>query len=187
MGRIKRGAPPAKTLKRHTYRNALPELLRDFGGRCAYSMQHERHAGALEVDHFNPKLKKNYIQDYNNLFPASRHCNGKKSNHWPTKAELAAGCHFLNPCEVQDYGHQIFEDKTTHELVGTTPAAKWHIRMCGLNASNLVSERKLRSENLKRIANHAVGFTGPIDAVRDFVSGYRELVESLIPDIPPPP
>ena len=123
-GRIVRGPPPSKRLKRHAYRDALPELLRDFGSRCAYSMQHERAAGLLEVDHFDPRLKKALIQDYENLFPASRHCNGKKGSHWPTKTESANGCRFLNPCKEIDYGKQIFENPTTHELIGTTKAAK---------------------------------------------------------------
>lgn len=82
--------------------------MRDFDGRCAYSMQHHERAGKLEVDHFDPHKKKDLIQRFENLFPASRHCNGKKSDHWPNKTESAAGCRFLNPCEEMDYGEQIF-------------------------------------------------------------------------------
>ena len=149
-GRITRGPPPSKQLKRHSYREALPELLRDFLGRCAYSMQHSEHAGPLTVDHFDPRLKKAYIQPYANLFPASRYVNGKKWKHWPNKTESANGCRFLNPCEEMDYGSQIFEDPTTHELVGTTPAAIWHIRICGLNADHLVTERAKRAKYWKQ-------------------------------------
>jgi hypothetical protein len=109
-------------------------------------MQHEERAGRLEVDHFDPRRKKELRQDINNLFPASRHCNGKKSNHWPNNTEIAAGCRFLNPCKEIDYGEQIFEDPITHNLIGTTPAAIWHIRICGLNAEHLVFERAKRSE-----------------------------------------
>ena len=121
--RIKRGQPPKKRIKRRNYRDALTELIRDFEARCAYSMQHQSRGGRLEVDHFDPRRKKDLIQSYANLFPASRHCNGKKSDTWPNKAERAAGCRFLNPCEEMDYDEQIFEDPTTHELVGVTPAA----------------------------------------------------------------
>ena len=90
-GRITRGQSPAKRIKRHRYRNALPELMRDFEGRCAYSMQHHERAGAMEVDHFDPRRKADLIQEYGNLFLASRHCNGKKGDHWPTREEAAAG------------------------------------------------------------------------------------------------
>jgi len=87
-------------------------------------MQHQSHSGPLEVDHFDPRRKNDLTQDYENLFPASRHCNGKKADTWPTRSELAVGCRFLNPCQEMDYGEQIFEAPESHELVGVTPAAK---------------------------------------------------------------
>ncbi len=186
-GRVIRGDPPSKRLKRHTYRDALPELLRDFGHRCAYSMQHSLAAGPLEVDHFDPRLKKAVIQDYKNLFPASRHCNGKKSNHWPTRKELASGFRFLNPCKEMDYGSQIFENPTTHELIGTTPAARWHIRMCGLNAEHLVQERAKRTYHWEQLKNVPIQFHGDPQWIADLAKSYRELVETMIPEIPSPP
>jgi len=163
--------------------------MRDFGGRCAYSMQHFRRAGKLEVEHFDPRRKKDLIQDYNNLFPASRHCNGKKGAVWPTAAEQAAGCRFLNPCEEVDYGEQIFEDPATHLLVGSNPAAIWHIRICGLNADHLIYERRRRAEHLatmKRVVRLKGGFYGVADLV-NLIANFREEVESMIPPIPPPP
>lgn len=185
--RVKRGSPPDKPIKRRHYRDALPELLRDFGGRCAYSMQHQSHSGPLEVDHFDPRQKKALIQDYNNLFPASRHCNGKKSDTWPTRAELAAGCRFLNPCKEMDYGEQIFEKPDTHELVGITPAARWHIRMCGLNADHLIQERYRRAKHWHALKNVGVKIKGDHARVAEMVKNYREQVELMIPEIPPVP
>jgi len=70
----------------------------------------------------------------------------QKCDHWPTKTEASDGCRFLNPCEEMDYGEQIFEDPDTHRLVGTTPAAIWHIRICALNADPLVNEREKRAK-----------------------------------------
>ena len=166
---------------------ALPELMRDFDGRCAYSMQHNKRCGQLEVDHFDPRRKKDLIQDYNNLFPASRHCNRKKSNTWPTREELVAGCRFLNPCEEVDYGEQIFEDLDTHRLVGTTPAAIWHIRVCGLNADHLVYERRRREEHWAEIKRTAVRIKGNQQAVAELIQKYREEVELMIPEIAPLP
>ncbi|MHB8519513.1 MAG: HNH endonuclease [Limisphaerales bacterium] len=162
----------------------MPELMRDFGGRCAYSMQHQSRSGALEVDHFDPRLKKELIQDYSNLFPASRHCNGKKSDIWPGKEELAAGCRFLNPCEEMDYGEQIFEDAATHRLIGTTPAAIWHVRVCGLNADHLVFERRRRAEHWTQIKRTAVLVRGNQVEVGRLIRKYREEVELMIPEIP---
>lgn len=159
--------------------------MRDFAGRCAYSMQHFVRAGKLEVDHFDPRRKRDLIQDYTNLFPASRHCNGKKSDTWPNKTEQAAGCRFLNPCEEMDYGEQIFEDPVTHLLVGATPAAVWHIRVCALNADHLVDERKRCARHWKMINRTAVRrIKGDHRYVAELITRFREEVEFMIPEIP---
>lgn len=185
--RIKRGPPPAKVIKRSRYPSVLPELMRDFDGRCAYSMQHHERAGKLEVDHFDPRKKKDLIQCFDNLFPASRHCNGKKSNHWPNKAETAAGCRFLNPCEEMDYGEQIFEDPDTNRLVGTTPAAIWHIRICALNADHLVNERAKRTKYAEQLKNKAIRVKRAFNEVGELISSFRTEVATLIPEIAAPP
>ena len=185
--RIKRGPPPARVIKRTRYRNVLPELMRNFDGRCAYSMQHHKRCGKLEVDHFDPRKKKDLIQRYENLFPASRHCNGKKSDHWPTKTETAAGCRFLNPCEEVDYGDQIFEDPDTHRLVGTTPTAIWHIRICALNADQLVNERAKRAKYVDQLKNKAIRVKRALNEVGELIGSFRAEVETMIPEIAPPP
>ena len=147
-------------------------------------MQHHERAGKLEVDHFDPREKKNLIQRFENLFPASRHCNGKKFNHWPNSEEAAAGCRFLNPCEEMDYGEQIFEDPNTHRLAGTTPAAIWHIRMCGLNADHLVNERAKRAKYVDQLKNKAIRVKRSLDEVGNLISSFRTEVETMIPEIP---
>lgn len=182
--RVKRGPAPAKRIKRHRCQEVLPELMRDFDGRCAYSMQHHSRAGKLEVDHFDPRLKKKLIQDYENLFPASRHCNSKKSNKWPNREEIAAGCRFLNPCKETDYGAQIFEDPNTHQLVGINPAARWHIRICGLNAERLVNERAKRAKYWKQLENTPVSIKGSLENAVALARSFREEVKLMIPQIP---
>ena len=152
-------------------------------------MQHESRGGSLEIDHFDPRRKKDLIQDYKNLFRASRHCNGKKSHTWPNQAELVAGCRFLNPCEEMDYGEQIFEDFQTHELIGVTPAARWHIRICGLNANHLMDERRRRAKHWNTIHNRGITVKGgvPHQVAQELMKNYREEVELMIPPIPPLP
>jgi hypothetical protein len=189
--RIRRGAPPEKTIKRGRERAiALESLRRDFGDRCAYSMQHALRLGglkSLEVEHFNPKLKKRLVQDYANLFLTSRHCNGAKGKKWPSASEIGDGLRFLNPCLEADYGAQIFEDPKTHQLFGTTPAARWHIRMLDLNANHLVYERMERSARLARVAAQSVAVDGDFEKAGEVVTSYRELLEAYIPDIPAGP
>ena len=97
----------------------------------------------MEVDHFDARLKKEVQQKYENLFLASRHCNGAKRDR-PTAKERALGLRFINPCKEWDYGKHIFEDKKTHQLVGVTPEGIYHIRCCDLNAPHLVEERRDR-------------------------------------------
>jgi len=163
--RIIRKSHPKQKIRPSPYRSSvLQNLKEDFENRCAYSMQHETRAGGLlDIDHFDPRQKRDSIQDYNNLFLATRFCNGKKGKRWPTKAEKDAGCRFLNPCEEIDYGEHIFEDPNSHELVGVSLAAKWHIRMLGLNAPHFVRERAERARNLALIRSVPINIKVSID------------------------
>ncbi len=147
-------------------------------------MRHETRAGKLEVDHSDPRRKKDLIQRYENLFPASRHCNGKEANTWPSKAEWDAGCRFLNPCEETDHGEQIFEDRVTHPLVGITSAGVWRIRVCALNADHLVAERKRRAEGWHLLKNQAFRqVKGNGQEVCELIGKFRQEVELMIPEI----
>jgi hypothetical protein len=184
--RVRRVASHNKLFKRYKYGKAIDDLMADFDGRCAYSMQHHSRAGKLEVDHFDPRLKKELWHHTDNLLPASRLCNNKKGTHWPKKEEELAGCRFLNPCLEQDYGEQIFELPDCHILIGTTPAAKWHIRMCGLNAPNLIDERKRRALHLQRLEAMPITVKKDSEQIKELISSLRNEVELMIPVIPPP-
>lgn len=141
----------------------------------------------MEVDHFDPKQKNDLIQDYANLFLATRHCNNKKRDSWPSAEEMKAGCRFLNPCCEMDYGEQIFEMPGAHLLVGMTVAAQWHIRTCGLNADHLINERALRARYLQQFANSPVLVKANPSVVVQLARSFKEEVEKMIPPIPPPP
>lgn len=143
----------------------------------------------MEVDHFDPRRKNDLIQDYNNLFWATRYCNNKKSNSWPTKAEARAGARFLNPCKEADYSEQIFEVPGSHILEGTTPAARWHIRTCGLNADHFVHERKLRAEYRQLLEGVGMQTKAHVvlTVVAETIAAFRAQVEKMIPPILPPP
>jgi hypothetical protein len=144
----------------------------------------------MEVDHFNPTLKHTARNAYSNLYPAIRHCNGKKHANWPDAAMKKAGIRFLNPCEEFDYGSKIFEHPITHRLVGTTPAARYHIRVLDLNAPFLTHARKKRAD-LIRLRDEgcwdylAESFNSP-DAL-EAAQNFMEYIEEEIPPIPPPP
>jgi 5-methylcytosine-specific restriction endonuclease McrA len=186
--------PPRRKFTESTYRQAIPYLLSDFQARCAYSLQHVNRVGLrlIEVDHFNPNLRGPARNAYSNLFPATRHCNGSKHDTWPEPHFRKLGARFLNPTKEQDYGDQIFEDPVSNHLVGTTPAGKYHIRCCDLNAPHLVLERAER-DRLHRLlkafpvtAKLTLQLTnqGPM---LDASSLLRTILENMIPQIPPPP
>lgn len=183
--RVKRGKPPAKILRRTTYRHALPELKRDFKCRCAYCMRVIDTESEMEVDHFDPRKKKDDIQSYDNLFLADKHCNGMKDNTWPSAQDAKKGIRFLNCCNERDYGSHIFEDAKTHKLVAVTPAGKYHIEQLDLNAPGLVKARKLRAGILETLKS--MGKNSPQNANRELINKIKVILCNMIPKIPKPP
>jgi hypothetical protein len=187
-GRVSKGKGPSKQLRRHTYRDAKPDLMQDFDGRCAYSMQHASRAGGarcMEVDHFDPRLKRNKIQQYANLMLASRHCNGAKSDTWPTSEQALRGVRLINPCLEHDYGVHIVEDPETHELVEVTPPGRYQILVCDLNAPHLVLERTQRAQLRQRLASMLTWRRGTnLRDVLGLLTALEQIVDRMIPPIP---
>jgi hypothetical protein len=166
----------------------LPFLRADFEGRCAYSMQHESRPGltSMEVDHFNPTLPTHSRNKYANLFFSTRHCNNAKCGHWPTSAQIRKDIRFLNCCEEWDYGLHIFEDDQTHRLFGSTPAGRYHIRMCDLNAPHFLRERRERAA-LRELLTTRKAIIRDLAKVLQLLNLVRLLngiVSRMIPPIP---
>jgi len=177
--------PPAYYV---AHRNYWKFLVLDFAGRCGYSDQHMTRAGGkggMDVDHHNPLLKPPHRNNYTNLLLSTRHCNGKKGKRWPTPEQKKLGLRFLNPCEEQDYGTHIFEDPTTFELWGETPAGCYHTRYLDLNAVHLMRERRRRHE--LRVLKKTPCLVTPkkLDGeVRAGLAAFNEELELMIRPIP---
>lgn len=190
--RVQRGPGPRQKLKRHNYRvRALPFLLRDFEHRCAYSMQHSSTLGVttMEVDHFNPRLPERLRNRYENLYLASRHCNNAKRRHWPTTTQMRAGIRFLDCCREWDYDEHIFEDPKNHRVAGVTPAGRYHVRICDLNAPHLVGERKERAQ-LRRVLTSSPAIIRNLEKgleVSNVLKLLNGIADRLIPPIAAPP
>lgn len=201
--RVVRKHRPKKHYTAATYRKALPKLLEDFGERCAYSLVHAKtiHDREMHVDHHDPRKKRKC--GYDNLFPAYGCCNGAKGDTWPSKEDIALGARFLNPCKESDYaivpdgpdgvpeGAQIFEDPATHELVGTTVAARYHIEMLDLNHPALVHQRRERTVmwNLLKqrpIVRRGKGISQP-EGLTKIMQVLGEIANLKVPIIAPPP
>ena len=185
--RISRRNSVGRTFTNNTIREAYPYLLEDFKGRCAYSMQHVQTIGdvAMNIDHFDPRKKRKKRQAYSNLNLASSQCNISKSNNWPTRQQRLSGARFLNPCKEKDYGVHIFEDPTTHELVGRTVAGNYQILMCNLNAQHFVLERTERTA-LAKILLEFGKIKSDSATVQQSISQLRQSYARKIPPIPPP-
>jgi hypothetical protein len=139
----------------------------------------------MEIDHFNPILREAVRNRYSNLYLSSGHCNRRKSDYWPTEAMKREGIRLLDPCAEMDYGEHIFEDPNSHLLVGVTPAGRYHIRVLDLNAETFVSERQQRA--ICR-ATRVLEFNGdPWEILAASLAVMQQLVDALIPCIPPPP
>lgn len=181
--RVVRKHFPKGRITRTNYRKrALPSLLADFDHRCAYSMLHEDNAGgrmAMDVDHFDPTIKDKYVQPYENLFLASRHCNGKKQDHWPNREMRSQGIRFLDCTSERDYGVHIFEDPITHRVFGVTPAGIYHVRVLDLNADVFVKHRTLRA-TLSMVMSH----TPEGIRFQPIIKMSEELLKTAIPAIP---
>jgi hypothetical protein len=168
----------------------MPFLLKDFEQRCAYSMRHVECAGGerhMEVDHFDPTLRGAARNDYSNLMLATRHCNNMKRDAWPTPAERQQGYRLLNPTKEMDYGYHIFEDETTHELVGATAAGQYHVDMLDLNHETFVWERRERAKYIHLKTSAPALLSGSFEQLRDLVRFVGEQIDRLIPPIAAPP
>jgi hypothetical protein len=151
-------------------------------------MQHSSRVGlkTMEVDHFNPKLPNRLRHQYSNLFLATRHCNGAKAENWPTPAQLKQGMRFLDCCQEQDYGVHIFEDPETHRVYGVSPAGRYHVRICDLNAPHFVHERRQRAE-LNKILTSYLATIRDLAKALELVNLLRLLTDisaKMIPQIP---
>jgi hypothetical protein len=149
----------------------------------------------MEVDHFNPNKKRDYVQAYDNLFLATRHCNSAKRDRWPTSKQRTLGIRFLNCCKEADYGVHIFEDPDTHEVVGVTPAGRYHVRSCDLNAQHLVDERAERAAlwllletkpitEKTRVSTKVQTMVENRKLLLECVEAIRHCAEAAIPKIP---
>lgn len=151
-------------------------------------MVHKDQAGglrAMDVDHFDPRKKRDYLQSYENLYLACRHCNGKKSDQWPSKEERSRGIRFLDCCAEKDYGIHIFEDPVTHKVFGVTPAGKYHVRILDLNDEFLVQQRQFRAQ-LLFFLRHAMATMkgGSFEALALTIAVLTNHLKTLIPEIP---
>lgn len=93
--------------------------------------------------------------------------------------------HLSNQRSEEDYGPHMVEDSMTHLLVGLTPAGRYHIRMCDLNADHLVTERRDRAEIWDLLKSGGrIKQEHPLSTAADIVTALRKQAEQMIPEFP---
>src|SRR5437868_3115831 len=109
--RVNRSDGPKSTMTEATYRKkALPFLLKDFEGRCAYCLDPSefRHPSQNHVEHFNCKLHGRKRHLYANLMLACATCNQCKHAK-PVVNPLDQDQRLLNCTEENEFPAQIVE------------------------------------------------------------------------------
>ncbi len=93
---------------------------------------------------------------------------------------------YLNPCLEHDYGVHLVEDPNTHRLIGLTPAGKYHVRMCDLNADHLIAERGDRTEIWALFRSDAWlrRHGGTTQIPPKIAAALRQQVQQMIPQFP---
>lgn len=102
---------------RGNYRDYKDDLIRDFGGRCAYcDLHYESITTWFEVDHFIPRnafkgIRDDLLTDYDNLVLACKKCNLAKGTKFEGDISLPVPTNerFFDPVKI-DYNTVFFRN-----------------------------------------------------------------------------
>jgi hypothetical protein len=151
-GRVKRGAGPKSKLTKSTYRKkALPYLLEDFSGQCAYCLDPDdfRHPSQSHVDHFDCKVRGRQRHRYRNLMLGCAACNMTKHDK-PVINPFDLQQRMLNCTEENEFPKHITEteDGDWHSV---TAAGDYHLACIGLKEHCHKSKRAERAKMARRV------------------------------------
>jgi len=154
VARVKRSAGPKSKMTKATYRKkALPFLLKDFEGRCAYCLDPSefRHPSQTQVDHFNCKLKERKRHQYKNLMLACSACNLSKHDK-PVTNPLDKQQRLLNCTEETEFPEHIVE-LDNGQWQSVTKAGEYHLVSIGLTENCHRQKRGARRTIANQILN----------------------------------
>jgi hypothetical protein len=186
-GRLRRRRPENHVYVDH--RKAFPKLMEESENRCAYSLVHVDYLGemTMEVDHYNPTFSKRRRNWHGNLVPATRECNGLKSNYWPTDEQLGSGLYIINPYEEHDYGKHMTLDPETGKLRGETRTGRFQIAKLNLNAPRLVGQRllslRIRAKGATGAAYSSLDDSGALFKALMLIFEETKTLGLIFPDI----
>lgn len=183
--RVKRGPGPKGKLTQGNYRKkALPFLLIDFDGRCAYCLDPSdfRHASLNHVDHFDCKLRGRRRHQYPNLMLACAACNLSKHDK-PVVNPLDKDQRLLNCTEETEFPEHIVETEDG-QWQSRTKAGEYHLAVIGLRERCHQSKRAARrrlAERILALCTQAIQYqsVNPVAVHRQIMGTLRDLVGHL--------
>jgi hypothetical protein len=168
-----------------TYRRkALPFLLSDFQGKCAYCLDPKefRAPSQNQVDHFNCKIKSRERNYYRNLMLACAACNLSKHDK-PVTNPYNSRQRLLNCTEENEFPEHIEED-ANGQWKPISDAGLYHLESIGLTADCHRAKRAARRQMLEKIlslATTAIHYktVNPSGVHREMMDTIRLLLDVL--------
>jgi hypothetical protein len=188
--RVKRSKGPTSAMTEFTYRKkALPYLIRDFNGHCAYCLDPKefRAPSQNHVEHFDCKLKGRERHFYKNLMLACATCNMSKHDkpvHNPFNSEQR----LLNCTEENEFVGHIRETEDG-QWEPMTPAGHYHLESIELREDchrNKRRARRVMAEGIEQLFKCAVEYRTHYPAVlhNEMMTTIRSLL-TVLDNFPP--
>jgi hypothetical protein len=173
-----------------TYRKkALPHLMKDFDGRCAYCLDPKefRAPSQNQVEHFDCKLKGRKRHFYKNLMLACAACNMSKHDK-PVKNPFNDEQRLLNCTEENEFVGHIREAEDG-QWEAMTPAGHYHLESIELREDCHSKKRRARrvmAEEIAKLFKTAVKYEthNPAELHNQMMTTIRSLL-AVLDNFPP--
>lgn len=190
MSRVKRSKGPASAMTEFTYRKkALPFLMKDFNGHCAYCLDPKefRAPSQSHVEHFDCKLKGRKRHFYKNLMLACAACNMSKRGK-PIKNPLNPEQRLINCTEENEFIEHIRETEDG-QWEPLTPAGHYHLESIELREDCHRKKRRARrimTEEVAKLFRTAVQYEAhnPVELHNQMMATIRSLL-TVLDNFPP--
>jgi|GEM_PF-4712983 hypothetical protein len=183
--RVKRSKGPTSAMTEFTYRKkALPHLIKDFSGHCAYCLDPKefRAPSQNHVDHFDCKLRGRKRHYYKNLMLACAACNMSKHDK-PVINPFSEEQRLLNCTEENEFVEHIRETEDG-QWEAMTPAGHYHLESIELREDchrNKRRARKVMTDEIAKLFKTAVKYEthNPAELHNQMMATIRSLLAEL--------
>jgi hypothetical protein len=183
--RVKRSKGPSAAMTEYTYRKkALPHLMKDFQGHCAYCLDPSdfRAPSQSHVEHFDCKIKGRNRNYYKNLMLACAACNLSKGGK-PVQNPFKLEQRLIN-CTVENEFTEHIKETEDGQWEPLTQAGLYHLESIELREHchwKKRSARKTMIQGVAKLLKTAVYYKTqtPVVLHNEMMSMIRSVVEEL--------